>query len=490
MKYYISIGLIFITINAFSQNDSVLSQFSKKQLIEDYDLMVSSLKEAHTGLYWYTSPSSYEEIFQQHRDKIYEGMNSYEFFRILCSVTAADKEGHSNANPSKEVSNYYRTKGKFLPIGVKVVNKKLFVINNINFKRTRGNVIKSINGIAIDSILREIFRHKSSLSDGFTTTGKFNSINRYSFSSNYFDYVYDFKKEKLSVTLLDTLTNLENTLSVNLVSRDSLLSIGKTTPRTEIEKNEKLFKFKIHQNTKIAVMGFSTFSYNAYARKNLNFKSVVDSLFLVIKKHKIKKLIIDIRNNSGGTEGAEDYLYSHLTKRAYTKYEYVEVKSLKFSFINQTDYKDNTESLYSMLKGEHYLSNDGRFLRKKNVLPTELPKKKPFKGDLYILISGRTYSGGSEFASIAKSHNRALFVGEETGGGFYGQTSGSYIYLTLPNTQNKVRIPLLKFFTSFKSNDIPFGRGVIPDYKITQTFEDYINNVDSQMEFTLNLIKD
>ncbi|WP_282040999.1 S41 family peptidase [Winogradskyella flava] len=489
MKLNILIILLFWNVFSFAQNDTILKTYTKKELISDYDLAVSALKESHPGLYWYTNYSDYENIFKKNRDKIKDGMNSYEFFRILCYITAADKEGHSSVNSSKEVSNYFRHHAKFLPLGVKIFKKKLYLINDINNNNTKGKIIKSINGVAIDSVLERIFNHKSSLSDGFTTTGKFKSINRYSFAFNYHDYVHNLKTDKISMTLIDSKTNSETKLLIPLVNRDSIFSIGKTTPRKKIEQTDKLYKLEIKSKTRTAIMTFNTFSYHSYKRKNLNFKSVVDSLFYIIKKKKIKNLVIDVRNNSGGFEGAEDYLYSYLTKNKYKKYEYVETKNISYSFINNTNYKDNKDALYNILKKEHYLSNDGRYLRKGNVLPTHLPQKRPFTGNLYILISGRTYSGGSEFASIAKSQKRATFVGEETGGGFYGQTSGSYVYLLLPNSKIKIRIPLLKFSTAFKSNDIPFGRGVIPEYEVEQTYEEYTNGIDSQLEYTLNLIR-
>jgi len=135
------------------------------------------------------------------------------------------------------------------------------------------------------------------------------------------------------------------------------------------------------------------------------------------------------------------------------------------------------------------LNTDGRILRKSSVLPTEKPKSEIYRGKLYILTSGRTFSGGSEFASIAKDQSDAKFIGQETGGGFYGQTSGSYVHQFLPNTDIHIRIPLLKFVTTFTSHDIPLGRGVIPDYKVEQTFDEYNSGIDAQLEYTFNLIR-
>lgn len=489
MKRILCTFLFLWSMLCLAQNDSTLTKYTKQELLDDYDLMVSSLKEAHSGLYWYTGFSEYEKIFKENRDKIYEGMNSYEFFRILCLVTAADREGHSSVNSSKEIGDYFRNSGRFLPFGIKRSNGKMYLINDVDGHRTKGKIIKSINGLAIDSILKKIFAHTSSFSDGFTTTGKFKSMDRYSFSSYYFDFFHDFKKENAALVLIDLENDQETKLVVPLVSRDRIFSIAKTAPRKKNEQTNELFKFKIEPETSTGILTFNSFHYGRYERENLNFKEVVDSLFRKIENKKVRSLIIDVRNNSGGSEGAEDYLFSYLSKDAYKKYEYVETKGLSYSFIAHTDYKEDTKTLYDMLQEEHYLSKDGRYLRKATILPTQPPQENPFLGDLYILISGRTYSGGSEFASIAKSQERAVFVGEETGGGFYGQTSGSYVYLSLPNSKMKIRIPLLKFSTTFKSADIPFGRGVIPNYEVEQTYAEYEEGIDVQLKYTMNLIQ-
>ncbi|MEO9483795.1 MAG: S41 family peptidase [Ekhidna sp.] len=490
MKFYLSIIITLTSSFTFAQDESTLDVFNKEQLLEDYDLVVSSLKEAHPGLYWYTSFAAYEAIFKQNRDKIHDGMSSYEFYRVLSFIVSADKEGHSSVSSSKDIGNYTRSGAKhYLPFGIKTINKELYLINDLGTYETKGKVIKSLDGVSIDTILQTIFNHTSRLSDGFTTTGKYKNLDRFGFSGSYLDFIHDFKKTDVSLGLIDPKTNTETELSISMVDRDSLISISKENPRKKNERNNGLYSFEIRSNTKTALLNFNSFSYGSYEREGLNFEHAVDSLFDIITKEKVKNLIIDIRNNSGGSEGAEDYLYSYLTREPYKKYNYVVSSALTYSFIDFTNYKDREEDLYGWLWDEHYLTNDGLFLRKTEVLPTELPQKKPFKGNVYILISGKTYSGGSEFASIAKSQNRATFIGEETGGGFYGQTSGSYIFLLLPNTQMEIRIPLLKFSTTFKSDDIPLGRGVIPGHQVGPTFEEYSDGIDAELEYVLALIK-
>ena len=160
----------------------------------------------------------------------------------------------------------------------------------------------------------------------------------------------------------------------------------------------------------------------------------------------------------------EDMLLSHLITENYHKYKYVEIPSFTYSFLKFTDYKGEQDTLKSELSEEFYQTSDGRYLNKKGFYEGCSPNSIHFDGTIYILISGLTFSGGSEFAALAKNYTNAIFIGEETGGGYYGNTSGSYLKFTLPNTQLKGRVPLCKFVVETQNNSIPFGRGIIPDY--------------------------
>ncbi len=83
-------------------------------------------------------------------------------------------------------------------------------------------------------------------------------------------------------------------------------------------------------------------------------------------------------------------------------------------------------------------------------------------------------------------HTKSIFIGEETGGGYFGNTSGTSLELTLPNTKLKIDIPILKFVLDVKKGES--GRGIIPNYKIEPTFKEFINGYDTELEYAKKLI--
>ena len=103
-------------------------------------------------------------------------------------------------------------------------------------------------------------------------------------------------------------------------------------------------------------------------------------------------------------------------------------------------------------------------------------------------MNGRSFSGVAEFAAIAKTNNRGIFIGEECGGGYHGNSSGDEAMVTLPYTQITARIPLIKYTMAVKNEPYKDG-GIHTDYPIDLTITDLIAHTDSQLEYALRLLQ-
>ena len=118
------------------------------------------------------------------------------------------------------------------------------------------------------------------------------------------------------------------------------------------------------------------------------------------------------------------------------------------------------------------------------------PNENAFHGNIYLLIGPRVASAGSLFAALVAGNANTTSIGEETMGGYYGHNGHTNFSYVLP--KSKI---MIDFSIDNMEQDVPkksnqfYNRGVIPDYEIPQTFEDFINNKDTQMEFVLKLIE-
>ena len=112
-------------------------------------------------------------------------------------------------------------------------------------------------------------------------------------------------------------------------------------------------------------------------------------------------------------------------------------------------------------------------------------KKVQYTGPLYVFIDGYSFSASSLVSSYIRDQDRALFIGEETGGGKYGTNALSTPYLTLPNTEVRVRMPLWQLKQMVAGDNQ--GRGIFPDVSSSWTIEDVLMRNDPELEKLLEL---
>ncbi|MDB9874097.1 S41 family peptidase [Flavobacteriaceae bacterium] len=118
------------------------------------------------------------------------------------------------------------------------------------------------------------------------------------------------------------------------------------------------------------------------------------------------------------------------------------------------------------------------------------PKPNAFHGNVFLLISPRVASAGSLFAAMVAGNINTSVIGEETMGGYYGHNGHSELGYILPKSKIEVFFSVVNL-----SQDVPkkgnqiHNRGIIPDIIVSQSFEDFLEHKDTQMNFVLDLIK-
>lgn len=456
-------------------------------LKHDFDLLVSALKEAHTGLYWYNSYAQFDSICTSQRAQIKPGMTDLDFYNIIAPLNAFIKEGHNSLQLGAQTQTYLRFSGKYFPVYLKFLDTKAYIINDVGGFKTRGLILTKVNGHTIDDLRKKFMSYEPD--DGYITTGKNRWIELNGKFSIYYARCYP-PVQFFDIETIDTATGEKKKFNhIPSTDYDNFIKSYRTVVSNIPGMNYTLpAELKIDTVSAIATLTINSFSSNRYKAAGLKFHEFIDSAFTRIRNQHIKHLIIDVRKNGGGREGYEDYLLAYMIDKDYVKYKYVQASAFTYSFYQNTDYKDDYKKLDSELKDEHYLETDGRILRKSGIEAHEKPKSTPFKGDIYVLINGLTYSGGSEFASLARNHTNAIFIGEETGGGYYGNTSGIRITLKLPHSKMEISIPILKFVVDTPKDNVPFGRGTLPDYEIQPTISQFLVGYDAEMETAKQLI--
>jgi C-terminal processing protease CtpA/Prc len=235
---------------------------------------------------------------------------------------------------------------------------------------------------------------------------------------------------------------------------------------------------QVDTTLKSAYMMLSTFSNGNSLRRF--FKSS----FKNINKLGIRHLVIDVRSNGGGEAGNSTLLTQYLTD-----HNFVIADSL-YAIKRTSKYRDNIRfqpiywlitSIITKKKSDGYYHFG--FYERHEFKPI---RKNHFDGNIYILTGGNSFSATTLFAEELKGQKNVKIIGEETGGGSYGNTAWIIPELTLPNTKLRVGIPKFRFV--MRRNLVKEGRGVMPDIYVAPTADDIKRGIDVKIEKAKQLI--
>jgi len=475
------LGILFLTPTLQAQ--SFGKKHSAEELRNDLRILHEALDQFHTGMYWYTPKDSVDQAFDKANRRVRDDMTTLEFFRIMAPLVGLSREDHTDIILPGKLKSEIRKKGKFFPFTVVFFDKRLFILRNgsDNDSLTPGTEITHINDEPVELLglkLGSLFA-----SDGYIKRVKYSDLRGFSFA-RYYLYTYG----TVDSFILETSTGKSFDISPLSIKEINANIKSRKTGRNPDQKES--LEFRILDGS-MAYLGIHDFSNDSYKENkvNRNYKKFLEESFSAIKENEIETLVIDVSENGGGSEGNENLLYSYIGEN-YQKYKKVRAKTQK---VKIDDGNGRTIKLKTFGLFEKTFANtklpDGSFERKLNGGPGLMAyKKEPkfkFKGKIYVIISPITYSGGSEFENMVYTNKLATFVGEETGGGFYGNTSGYTQKLVLPSSGITVKVPALQFVMNVSG--LPFGSGVIPHHEVIPSFKEYVAGENAPLKYIMEM---
>ena len=487
LKLFLTLLLIVCKLS-YSQDFGDFPKIEKQKLLNDLELLYQGLDKYHSGMYWYTPKDSVDLAFQDVKNKINKNLNVLEFHKLIAPLVTLSREGHTNISLPNDIKEKLRTNARFLPITAVFIDKKLFCVKNgsgFTDFAFQGKEIELINGEKPTDIVDKI--GKLITSDGFIKTSKYYSLRNFNLSVYYFYYYGEINQYEIKFK------GIRKPIIFNSMKTEEIeANFDKRYEETETVQEKELLEYEI-LNDSTAYLGIHTFSNSdideRYDDKDLS--SFLKNSFKSIDENKINKLIIDMSKNGGGTEGNEGLLYSYFGDN-YQKYEKVRAKTQKAILDNGTDepITFKTFGFFERLFGYKKME-DGSLERNRKVwfgpglMAYKKEPKYKYSGKVYVIISPNTYSGGSEFCSMMYTKDLATFVGQETGGGYYGNTSGYSRELVLPNSKIAIDIPALQFVMNVKPT-LQFGSGIKPDHKVIPTFEQRLASENASLHYILH----
>ena len=107
---------------------------------------------------------------------------------------------------------------------------------------------------------------------------------------------------------------------------------------------------------------------------------------------------------------------------------------------------------------------------------------------IFLLINGPTFSASTLFCNALKGQSNVKLVGEESGGGWYGNNGIMIPDIILPITKLRIRLPVFRIVQYHHIAEK--GTGVIPDILIPPTVEGVRKGIDRKMMIVKEMIKE
>lgn len=205
----------------------------------------------------------------------------------------------------------------------------------------------------------------------------------------------------------------------------------------------------------------------------------------------VPNMIIDLRNNPGGSAEVLDEMTAWFIERPYrlpSSFCKVNSNTTYKSFKYSENYPaDNCpfEDFYPIegRKGFYLLGTE------KQLLPDSTLH---YGGRLYLLINEYSTSAASELASRLVREGRAVTIGRETRTGYHYMTATKFVNIALPHSKIRFILPLMQIASGEAVTPrFPKDRGLLPDYEVPITYEEMmISKEDIILNHTLKLIEE
>ncbi len=493
MKYSILLVLLSISLHTGTAQDFSQLQRSKispDKLSRDLELLWQGVDQFHSGAYWYTSRDSIKTAFNQVRAQLTDSLTVLGFHRLIAPLVGLTREDHADIALPSEVRKAVLGRGALFPFSIVFLDRKMYCVwdGSVGDNDLRGLEIISISSRPPQDLALQMGQLFSS--DGFIERVKYSDLSDLTFS--YYHYLEFGHVPSFGIVYKDK-DGMLDSLVVDAqplkVIREQIQRRYPNEAEEEVEAPPVDFRILDDRTAYIAVHTFDTPDLRKDKRYS-NYKQFLAISFKTIADAGIQRLIVDVSQNGGGNEGNENLLYSYLGEN-YRKYERVRVKTQLAVLDNGIDSPIRLRALPFF---ERWLHNqrmpDGSYERKPKaghgLMAYKREPEYKFTGELFVKISPVTYSGGSEFANMVYTRNRATFIGEETGGGYFGNTSGYSSKLELPHSGIRIYLPALQFVMDVQG--LPFGRGVIPHQQVIPDIETYLQGPEAVLNFILTTI--
>ncbi|MFC1537750.1 S41 family peptidase, partial [Gemmatimonadota bacterium] len=298
---------------------------------------------------------------------------------------------------------------------------------------SRGMELIEVNGMPIEQILKnEIYPYISASTPQSREVLAFNRLLRYDQGTSVSATFLDLKREKFTVDLVCDLRR----------HRDAAFWINNTE-----------FEFKKLPG------GISYTAINGFGSKKVveEFDKVFDKILAS------KSLIIDVRNNGGGSTGNANDIIARLIDKTCHQVSKWRTREYKPTF-------------YALGREQEWYEGDHDAIEPRG--------ERAFLGPVVVLIGPKTFSAAEDFLVPLKASGRATLIGEPTG----GSTGQPLFFNVYDENVYEARAAICTKWDRYSDGTEFVGVGIQPDIPVERTRQDIFEGKDPVLTKAMGLL--
>jgi carboxyl-terminal processing protease len=367
-----------------------------------------------------------DSLYFAYLPKVKNTTSTLEYYKVLTEMCAKLKDAHTNINPPSELRNEVYARPL---VRTRLIEDKVLVIEVDKTLQEKG-IRAGMEVITVNELPVKEYAAKFITPYQSASTPQDKNVRSYEFA-----LFGGSLKQPIDLKLMDERGKVSN------------YTIPRVSPAERSAKfSYPPVEYKMLPGN-ISYLAINTFGTDTGSK-------VFAEKYAEIAKS--KAIILDLRNNGGGSTDWSILKYLIDTAASVTKaYSRQYIPSFRAWGVPQSTW-GNTNGIAP--NKEHHYANP-----------------------VIVLISARTFSAAEDFAAAFRSLKRGLLMGEATGG-----STGQPLFFTLPGNLS-ARICTKR--DQYANGDDFVGKGIMPDITVSPTVKDVRKGIDTQLEAALKVLK-
>lgn len=453
------------------------------EALEDIGLIRGALENIHPGYIRFTTKANLDEMWSALEANAQRGMTETELYLGLVEIVAAIRCDHTKIEFSEPMIDERDVEPVYLPFRFRTFDGRMYVDAPGETGLSRGTEILQIDG---DDATDRLARVASLISvDGFTDHTRWETVESSTEElGSGFDH-YDPLLNPSGQTVSITFRSFDGEVGTRTYDRLTYPQFRAITgePRRRNFSDDDAITVT-YPAEGVAYLRINTF---VNYRTPVDPNTVFEPLFEAFSERGIKTLILDNRQNGGGSTDVQNALLAHLMG-SYTK----PVTDIRVRTIDVSAFKPHLstwEALALDPPAQAFIDHgDGWYSIRPGLIDSLEgfdAADSGFDGQLILLTSRANASGATQMTGVLRQRENTLLIGEQTGGTQRGPNGGVIYFLTLPNTGFVVRVPWQFWRSNIKAPE--HGVGFAPDIETPITLESWLAEKDVALSAALSL---